>query len=211
MPVSLLYSALFATAEFTLRRLLNLDPLLKNDLAQLGDTVLAVHCSAPQVDCFLVIHGNGADKDPEIRLTQAWDGAIDASLGGNALSLASLLTGSKDSLQNSKVKVSGDMAKAQRLQSILSAANIDWEYHLSRLFGDVPTQTASNAAQKGMQQAKSSIDSLAQDLDEYLHEEKRLLPGEIEVEEFYRRIDELKLRADRLAARIKQLAPSSVR
>lgn len=203
MPASLLYSALFAGIELSLNRLLDLDQLLKKDLQRLGDTVLGVHCTAPQVDCYLVIH-----RGPVIRLTQVWDGETDANISGTALALASLTTSSgKDSLQNSKVTVSGDMAKAQRLQSILSASNIDWEYHLSRLFGDIATQTVSDVAHTGMQQTRASVDSLIQDLDEYLHEEKRLLPGEIEVEEFYQRIDELKLRTDRLDARIKHLSP----
>ncbi len=42
-------------------------------------------------------------------------------------------------------------------------------------------------------------------LDEYRHEESALLPGKNELEAFYQRIDDLRLRADRFNSRLQKL------
>ena len=47
--------------------------------------------------------------------------------------------------------------------------------------------------------------SLMMDLDEYLHEERRLFPGRNEVEAFQASLQELRLDLDRLAARVERL------
>ena len=44
--------------------------------------------------------------------------------------------------------------------------------------------------------------NLRDDIDAWLHEEKKLLPDSVELDAFYQAIDTLRLRADRLEARI---------
>jgi ubiquinone biosynthesis protein UbiJ len=43
-------------------------------------------------------------------------------------------------------------------------------------------------------------------LEEFIHEEARLAPSRLEVEDFYQDVQQLNQRVDRLQARIRQLA-----
>jgi ubiquinone biosynthesis protein UbiJ len=47
--------------------------------------------------------------------------------------------------------------------------------------------------------------SLSRQLDEFIHEEARLSPPRLEVEDFYRDVHELELRVDRLQSRTERL------
>jgi ubiquinone biosynthesis protein UbiJ len=199
MAPSLLYSGLFAGAEFALNQLLNVDPLLKQQLQDLNGLVLEIQCRQPDICCVISIQ-NG--RHP-VRLSQAADPHPDVRISGSLPALLALLgPGGSKSLYGKNVEVQGDMARARQLQSVLSAANIDWEYHLGRVIGDVPTQTLSELGRKGADTIRQSRDSLMMNLDDYIHEEKRLLPGKAELESFYRGISDLSLRADRLRARV---------
>jgi ubiquinone biosynthesis protein UbiJ len=144
--------------------------------------------------------------DKQLRLAQNFSKEADATFTGSLPSLMSLLLQKHPNLHGSGVEVEGDMQKAQAIQKILSASSIDWEYHFSRLFGDIPVQTASDFAHKTVESTRRNLDSLKKNLDEYIHEEARLLPGKEELEIFYSDLDALKLRLDRLQARINCLS-----
>lgn len=199
---SILLSGLFAGAEFALNQVLAMDDLLKRDLQGMAGTVMEISCTKPQLRCYVVVQKNA----PVIRLVQSWEPSPTVSISGSLPALLELIgPEGHHSLSRNHVKVTGDIARAQQLQKALSLSNIDWEYHLARLFGDVPTQAMSDFAHSGVRNVRQAGDSLRQNLDEYIHEEKRLLPGRIELETFYRDIDDLRLRTDRLAARINRL------
>ena len=192
----LLVSALLAPAEFLLNELLTQDTLLADKLFRHSGTVLQVNCTSPPVTVFLVI------DDSHVRLTQVCDDHVSASFTGSLPALLGLLLASHPSLHGSAVEVRGDMQKAQAIQTLLSAGSIDWEFHFSRLFGEVPVQAAADLAHKSAETLRRNADSLKKDLDEYIHEEARLLPGVDEVELFYQDLDALMLRIDRLRARL---------
>lgn len=195
----LLLSAMLAPAEFLLNQLLKQDTLLASKLARHKGTTLQINCTGPALTVYLVVENTG------LRLVQDAGGDITATFTGTLPALAGLLLQSTPSLHRSGVSVAGDMQKAQAIQSLLSASSIDWAWHLSRLLGDVPVQAASDMAEDAAGKIRRNADSIGKDLDEYIHEEARLLPGPDELEIFYSGLDALKLRLDRLRERLTRL------
>jgi len=87
----------------------------------------------------------------------------------------------------------------------LGNLNIDWEEHFGRIFGDIPTWQGSQALRQGREWAHNTTSSLLRDVEEYLHEESRVLPTASELNRFSDRISALSLGLDRIAARQAQL------
>jgi len=118
------------------------------------------------------------------------------------IALRLLLAGSQTSaLFSPDVALSGDTQVIQTLHSVLAGLEIDWQAHASRLFGDVLTRQAETGLGSARQWSAQTAQSLRADVDEYLHEETRVLPSRAEVEVFNARLDELKLGLDRIQAR----------
>jgi len=126
-----------------------------------------------------------------------------ASITADATSLLRLLlAGAQTSaLFSPGIALSGDTQVIQTLHSVLTGLEIDWQAHASRLFGDVLTRQAETGLGSARQWSAQTAQSLRADVDEYLHEEARVLPSRAEVEVFSTRLDELKLGLDRMQAR----------
>lgn len=201
MP-SLFYSGLLATAERITNTLVEQDHKLESRLSPLAGHVFELSLTAPPLRCFLIIQST----TPRIRLTQVWAEPATASFTGSPVDLLGMLgKDSASALREGRVKVEGDMELARQLQAALSASSIDWEYQLSRLIGDVPAHGAGEFGRQLAGTLRQGSDSLLRDIDEYLHQERRSLPAVQEVEDFYADIDALRLRVDRLAARLARL------
>lgn len=133
--------------------------------------------------------------------------APSAGIRADAGALLRLLLGGgqSDALFSSDVQLSGDTHVVQSLHSIIGGLNIDWEAHMARLFGDVATQQVRSGLASARQWSAQSAESLRADLEEYVHEEARLLPSHTEARLFAERVDELKLALDRNQARMERM------
>ncbi len=89
---------------------------------------------------------------------------------------------------------------------MLQDLELDWEYELSRWLGPVATQLLGSGLRGSTRWARQSADSLRQDLADYLSEESRALVGREEAEARFEELDDLKIRLDRLEARLARLA-----
>lgn len=201
MP-SMILSGLLAAAETITNTLVSQDHKLASRLAPLAGHAFELELTTPPLRCFMIIEGS----TPRIRLTQVWSEPASTRFSGSPLDLLSMLgKDSTSALRDGRVKVEGDMELARQLQAALSASSIDWEYQLSRLIGDVPAHGAGEFGRRLSNTLRQGSDSLIQDVEEYLHQERRSLPSRQEVEDFYADIDTLRLRVDRLAARLARL------
>jgi ubiquinone biosynthesis protein UbiJ len=198
MSLALLQTALLLPLEFAINGVLRLDAASKLRLAKLEGSTLALHSIQPSASLFVSVRGNG------LHLSALHEGAATASLHGPASALLGLLLRREpvDSLHARNLELRGDTAFVQQLQALLLDLDIDWEYQLSRLVGDIPTQAFSDGVRAAGAQLHKAGSRVRENVSEYLHEESSLLPGADELESFYREITELKLRADRLQARI---------
>ncbi len=198
MSFALLQTALLLPLEFSINRVLALDAASKTRLQKLEGRTLALQSTQPEAALFVCV------RDTGLHLTAVYEGTPAASLHGPLSALLGLLVRREaiDNLRARQLELRGDTAFVQQLQELLLGLDIDWEYQLAKLVGDIPTQALSTGLREASALLRKTGTRLREDLREYVYEEKRLLPAAEELEAFYQEVAELKLRADRLQARI---------
>jgi len=195
-------SSLLAAAEIGGNRLLAYDEaVLRGCLEMQG------HCIAIDIidlDFQLYCHPGGWG----IRLSREPPaGDVDASISGRLMALINLAS-QDDKVSTSireQVSFNGNVALAQKLQKLLASLDIDWEEALAERTGDVLAFQIHQRARSLGKWLRQSADSLLQTSSEYLREEVRLSPTEVEFEAFQARITELKHDVARTEIRLQQL------
>lgn len=196
-----LHTAVLAALEAALNRALALSPHSKAELAQLEDRVFALHCTAPNLDIYLHPGTQG------LRLTGVHLGPVTTSIKGKAADFTELATASDPTatLINGGLELEGDSAPLLELQRILAALDMDWEAPLVNTLGDVAGHQLAQLLRHAFAWGKQASLSITRQLDEFIHEEARLSPPRLEVEDFYTDLRELGLRVDRLQSRTDRL------
>lgn len=195
------HTAALAALEAALNRALSLSPGSADSLAALEDCVFALHCTAPKVDFYLQPQGD------QMRLMGLYDGPVTTSIRGEASDFTELAA-SKDpaaTLINGRLELVGDSAPLIELQRALSQLDIDWEAPLVNTLGDVAGHQLAELLRGAFSWGKQASAGLSRQLDEFIHEEARLSPPKLELEDFYRDIQDLGLRVERLESRARRL------
>ena len=195
-------SSLLAVAEIGGNRLLAYD-----EAALRGCLEMQGHCIAIDIidlDFQLDCHPGGWG----IRLSRVPPaGDVDASISGRLMALVNLAS-QDDKVSTSireQVSFNGNVALAQKMQKLLASLDIDWEEALAERTGDVLAFQIHQRARSLGKWLRQSADSLLQTSSEYLREEVRLSPTEVEFEAFQARITELKHDVARTEIRLQQL------
>ena len=196
-----LQTAVLAAVEVALNRALQLSPGGRRDLAELGDCVFALHCTAPVADVYLQ---PGAEK---IRLMGTYEGPVTTSVRGSASDFAEVLTAPDKTaaLINGQLELKGDSAPLIRLQQIVAALDMDWEAPLVEVLGDVAGHQLAQSLRAAYGWGSVASRSLNRQVGEFIHEEARLCPSRLELEDFYRDVRELNLRVERLESRLRRV------
>ena len=196
-----LHTAAIAALEEAINRALQLAPQGKTALAQLDGCIFALHCSSPPLDIYLL---PGQER---IRLMGLHEGPVTTSVRGNASDFAELATSSDPTatLINGELELVGDSGPLIELQKILAGLNMDWEAPLVDTLGDVAGHQLAQMLRGAFSWGRQASGSLSRQLDEFIHEEARLTPPRLELEDFYRDVEELALRVDRLEGRSQRL------
>jgi ubiquinone biosynthesis protein UbiJ len=196
-----LHTAALAALEAAINRALALSPGSTAELALLDDCVFAFHCTAPSVD-FYLHPGTGS-----IRLTGVHQGPVTTSITGDASDFAELASSGDPAatLINGGLSLEGNSAPFIELQQILATLDMDWEAPLVASLGDVAGHQLAQLLRHAFSWSKQASTGLTRQLEEFIHEEARLSPPRLEVEDFYRDVQELGLRVDRLESRTTRL------
>lgn len=195
-----LHTAGLAGLESAINRALALAPGGASVLSGLQGQVFALHCTAPAVDVFLQPVADG------IRLMGIYDGPVTTSIRGEAADFAELATATDPAatLINGHLELRGDSSALIALQQSLSTLEIDWEAPLVDALGDVAGHQLATLLRGAFSWSRQAASSLTRQLDEFIHEEARLSPPRLELEDFYRDVRDLDLRVERLASRIER-------
>lgn len=198
----MLASALCAPIETVINAVLKQDPASALQLQPLLGKVLRVECTSPiSVMAFFVVEDQG------ISLRSVYEAEPDAGIRASASAYAALMMSDSQTgaLFSDAVALSGDTHLVQALHRIIGGLEIDWEDHFASVFGDVATHQFAEFVGRARRWGRQSREAVLDNVEEYLHEEARLLPSKSEVAHFSTRIDELKLRLDRINARTQRL------
>jgi ubiquinone biosynthesis protein UbiJ len=196
-----LHTAVLAALERALNRALALDPGSRAELAALDDCVFALHCTRPPLDVYL------QPSDGRIRLMGVYDGPVTTSVRGLASDFAELVTATDptSTLINGALELSGDSAPLIKLQNIIAELDMDWEAPLVNSLGDVAGHQLAQLLRGAHRWGRQASGNLGRQLDEFIHEEARLSPPRLELEDFYRDVQQLGLRVERLQSRASRL------
>ena len=132
---------------------------------------------------------------------------VDATIRGRLMALLNLAA-ENDKLSTSiqeRVSFHGDVALAQKMQLLLADLDIDWEEALAQRCGDVVAVQLHQRARRFGHWLKQGADSVLQSSSEYLREEARLSPTQVEFDGFQSRITGLKHDVARAEARLQRL------
>lgn len=202
MSFTLLQTALLMPFESLLNGLLALDTASANRLKKLEGSTLGVHSTSPTLQ--LYIHVNQG----RLRLSPIFEGSPTASLHGSGTALLGLLLQQHPvhSLAPHGIELRGSTSFVQALQEILKDLDIDWEFQMARLLGDLPTAAFSAALSGSRDKIRNSSQSLRRGIGDYLAHENPLFLSRPHFEAFQSTLLQLSLRLDRLQARIDLVA-----
>ena len=132
---------------------------------------------------------------------------VDATISARLMALINLAS-QDDKVSTSiheRVRFHGDVSLARKMQTILAELDIDWEEALAQLIGDVFAFQIHQRARHLGSWLQASAHSLLQTSSEYLREEARLSPTEVEFDHFQSKLTDLKHDVARTEARLLQL------
>lgn len=198
MPPSLAGSALLFPVETLVNGLIARDSHVAGNLFRFRGK--RVEARTPQMGLNLLFEADG------IRLraldSEAPGEPADVTVRGTAPQLFRLLTGTEQPLADRKIRVEGDAELLLDLQRALDEIDVRWEDYLGPILGDILTGGLSSAVTDARDLARDAGGNIKRNLENFVQYEAGVMPTPEELELFTARIDELRLRLDRLRARV---------
>ncbi|MGC8121799.1 ubiquinone biosynthesis accessory factor UbiJ [Marinobacter sp. VGCF2001] len=201
-PGPTLLSAVGAVIEGALNRALGLDPAGQRALLEALSGPVRFTVTGP-----LTVHWT-LDRVGErrVRVSSTTEQSPVLTICGRPVAFAALALGDDRVFADERLTVAGDTALAHQLQRALDQLQPDWEAAMAGHLGDVPAHFLGRRIRHSVKWSRQAIQTMNANVEEYIHEESRALPGRRELEATFRDIDELNLRTERLEARLNQLA-----
>jgi len=196
-------AGILAALETALDRAMALAPDAKQDLQELAGTVLAIEFTQPAAECYVAIGSDGA-----LSLTQHCELPVATRVRGQLQDFIRLASSDDPAatLINSDLEVVGNTAPLLAVQAIVANLDPDWEAPLVDALGDVAGHQVAQGLRGFFNWGRGAAESLRRQLSEFILEEGRLSPPKAELNHFFKEIDALGLKVDRLQSRIKKFA-----
>jgi ubiquinone biosynthesis protein UbiJ len=171
---------------------------------QLEGRTLALHMTGLPLSIYFRSDGERMSID-----TASTD-APAATLSGTPLALLRLAGPAPEAaIRGGAIHIQGDAEIAQAFSELLKQTQPDLEEELSRVIGDVAAHQVGNMARTALGFGRRTVDTLRQNVAEYLQEEGRDLPTRTEADEFVASVDKLRDDVARLEARLTLLSRNS--
>ena len=131
-------------------------------------------------------------------------GEADLLISAPPFSLLHLFAKSEanSTLFSPEVEIRGDVLLAQQIKKIFAEMEIDWEYYLSLLFGDVVANESKNFITHSINRLKSVACRFSDNVVEYLQEEANVLPSKNLIADFFQQVDSFRNEIEILEKRI---------
>ncbi len=208
MPLSLPATALLAPVEKAVNALLAQDPHAAKSLAGFHGKRFAVR--TPRVGFMLAFEP--ASGQARVRLAALHPGAVaepvDVTIGGPASSLLKMLGNGGHGRADRNIRIEGDAELLLDLQQTLNRLDIRWEDLLQPLLGDVLAGGIGDAAAGARNWSGQASGNIKRNLANYLQYESGAMPTPGDLATFADQVDNLRLRLDRLEARLNHLTRS---
>ena len=200
MPFPVLTQALLAPAEHSLMHLLRHAPATKEKLRAFHGRMLTLDIrSVARINVRLL------DSGPELSLGSEAD--TDACLSGSLNEFLTLARAQDkvSSLMKSQIDISGDTDFALAVTRVLQNSDADWESFISPLTGGLLAHQLGRGFRSFLRWNQGTTETLKQASRDYLQDETGLLVSPVLMQDFSMQVDQLRLAADRVEARIARL------
>ena len=192
-------------AEKFINHLIQNDSHVEKQFSNLAGKSLEINTSSPsmrlivQFDC------------REIRLVEADENQLEAQadlkVSGDCDQLLKMLFNRGEGTSfNPKINLAGDAILAQELQEALLAIDIDWLRSLAPWLGHIAANQVAKNGQKAVDWGNRFRESVSRNFHDYKEEETELFPQIRALDRFKHDLDLLKLRVDRVMARVQRLS-----
>ncbi len=201
MSLSLAGSALLFPVEKLVNELITQDPYAAEYLSRFYGKRVEVR--TPHTGLNVLFDAGG------IRLTTLGAKSLgepaNVTVRGSAPQLFRLLADSERPLADRKIRVEGDAELLLDLRRALDEIDIRWEDYLGPFLGDILTGGLSSAVTDARDLAREAGGNIKRNLENFVQYEAGVMPTPEEAAHFAERVDELRLRLDRLQARVEFL------
>ena len=200
MNTSLVMTTVLSGCEKLVNAVIAQDSAAQKKIQALSGRILQIYCEQPTL--FITIQF----VEDQVFLFQGETENPDCSVRGKSTSLIKLLiTQNTASMHSEGIEVTGNTGVLSTTQAILGDLDIDWEYQLSQIIGDIPTQLVADSLDLARRFLRTAATSIRDDVSSYLLTEKKVFPEQAELDTFYQGVDQLRLRLDRLNGRLSRL------
>jgi len=189
---------LLKPAELALNAAISQDPETKAKLDQFSQRSIAIDIKDVGQTIVVIV------ENQQLHLNANSEVEANLKITANAIALAKLGQ-NPDNLFSDDIEIHGDVQFAKQLRDLLDGFDFDWEALLAEFTGDTLAYPIAHGLRQATSWAKSTHQSLQQNLAEYLREEIRILPDKSQIKDYLTDIDKLRADFDRLEARINRL------
>ncbi len=188
--------------EQALNRLVALDPDTAQALQRLGGRRIGLALEAPPVALDITVADGRLEVGPP---TDEPDLGIRATISGVLSQLPFLRTPGAPPV--GKVRINGDAELARTVQHLAQRFDPDWDKPFADLLGPIIGPQVARVLREAFQAGAGFAKGFSRDAADYLTEESRDVIGKAELAAFHDDVDDLRDRAERLAARFARLNP----
>ena len=197
-----LANTLLGIAEIGGNRLLSLDQQVVDRCRELQGYCIQIHIT----DLDFNVYCHPGSWGMRLSLDEPAK-PVDATISGRVVALINLAT-QEDKVSTSiqeGVSINGNASVAQQTQKIFSEMDLDWEEALSQYTGDILAYRIHQQIRSTGHWLRKSVNSLSQTTSEYLREESRLTPTQVEFKRFQQHTTMLKQGVERAEVRLRHL------
>lgn len=188
------------TLEMAINSYLALDPESEKRLSALEGKIITIELKPISYNFHLKIIAR------KINILSELVEESDVRIVGTPISLLSMsLSKDRKKFFADDVRIEGNLELGQQIIDLFDEMEIDWEELLSHTIGDVPSHQLGRLVRGFKDIASRARESLIQNINEYVHEEVDMFPPKEALHDFFNDIDQIRMDADRLEARINRL------
>jgi ubiquinone biosynthesis protein UbiJ len=196
-PGPTLLTAVTTVIERALNRALDLDPAGRRTLLGILDEPVQLNIAAP---VFLTCSLHSAGE--QILVSSQPANRPELTISGKPIAFAAWVLGDYQTIHDGRLDISGNTDLARQLQHAIQVLNPDWEAAIAVHIGDIPAHFLGNRIRGAVTWSRQAFHALNANIEEYVHEESRLLPGHRELKATFEDIKALNLRMMELEARL---------
>ena len=192
-------------AEKFINHLIQNDSHVEKQFSNLAGKSLEINTSSPSMHLIVQFDCR------EIRLVEADENQLEAQadlkVSGDCDQLLKMLFNrGEGTSSNPKINLAGDAILAQELQEALLTIDIDWLRSLAPWLGHIAANEVAKNGRKAIDWSNRFRESVNRNLRDYMEEETELFPPIRTLDRFKHDLDLLKLRVDRVMARVQRLS-----